>query len=419
MSTPIVRLYKRSQKKDTWQIVIDYGNDPITKKRKKETKTITALDEEEAERQRKIIDGQIAAGKKTPTSKITVGEYFTNWLDTPAGKKLASKTVLRYRQCIELRIVPWIGHIKLIELSRKDLKDFYQVIIDKGRLDKVKDADGNWIPNPEPVGKETIVYHHRVIHRILDYAMREDELLEYNVSDRIDLPEPNVAYNDDEDLVRVFTVEQLQTLSKHLPDTPFQEIIEIDARTGLRRGELVALIDDDFDFEKKTLFIRRALSYTKEKGYEIKPTKNKKRRKIEITDETIFFAKQAIEKREAVKAKLEEKLGDKLKDIWHDLNLLFSRPDGHYMHPDTLTSWFPEFCDACGVPRLSFHCLRHTHASQLLATGEDISYVSKRLGHSDIMVTYAKYFHFIPEEKRKSLQDLEQKLKRRKTGENV
>ncbi len=43
------------------------------------------------------------------------------------------------------------------------------------------------------------------------------------------------------------------------------------------------------------------------------------------------------------------------------------------------------------------HALRHTHASLLLYEGRDISYVSKRLGHKDILTTYNTYTHVIQE----------------------
>lgn len=55
--------------------------------------------------------------------------------------------------------------------------------------------------------------------------------------------------------------------------------------------------------------------------------------------------------------------------------------------------------DSSGVIQKLYtsHALRHTHASLLLYEGRDISYVSKRLGHKDIMTTYNTYTHVIQE----------------------
>ena len=48
------------------------------------------------------------------------------------------------------------------------------------------------------------------------------------------------------------------------------------------------------------------------------------------------------------------------------------------------------------VPYRSFHCLRHTHATQLLADGVPVLEVSKRLGHAKPSYTFNLYGHAIP-----------------------
>lgn len=44
-----------------------------------------------------------------------------------------------------------------------------------------------------------------------------------------------------------------------------------------------------------------------------------------------------------------------------------------------------------------FHDLRHTNATILITRGVDIKTVSKRLGHSSVVITLDTYAHFIPE----------------------
>jgi integrase len=46
-------------------------------------------------------------------------------------------------------------------------------------------------------------------------------------------------------------------------------------------------------------------------------------------------------------------------------------------------------------PRVSFHALRHTHASTLIRAGVDILTVSRRLGHGKPSVTLDTYGHLI------------------------
>ena len=45
------------------------------------------------------------------------------------------------------------------------------------------------------------------------------------------------------------------------------------------------------------------------------------------------------------------------------------------------------------MPEITFHGLRHTHTSQLIAGNVDIVTISKRLGHSKPSITLAIYAH--------------------------
>lgn len=52
-----------------------------------------------------------------------------------------------------------------------------------------------------------------------------------------------------------------------------------------------------------------------------------------------------------------------------------------------------------GLKNVSFHGLRHTHASILISKGVDIAYVSERLGHSSVVITQKTYFHLLSEKR--------------------
>jgi integrase len=55
-----------------------------------------------------------------------------------------------------------------------------------------------------------------------------------------------------------------------------------------------------------------------------------------------------------------------------------------------------------GLPEITFHALRHTHASMLIASGLDIVTVSKRLGHANPNVTLKTYAHLFAIDDRKA-----------------
>ena len=76
-----------------------------------------------------------------------------------------------------------------------------------------------------------------------------------------------------------------------------------------------------------------------------------------------------------------------------DDTLLFGHPDGLPVAPNRLTRRWQDACAALELPRVSFHALRHTHASALIAAGLDILAISRRLGHANPTVTLNVYGH--------------------------
>jgi integrase len=70
---------------------------------------------------------------------------------------------------------------------------------------------------------------------------------------------------------------------------------------------------------------------------------------------------------------------------------------------------FPRIIKAAGVPKIRFHDMRHTHATLLLAAGENVKAVSERLGHANITITLQVYAHVLPT-MQKSAADTTQRL---------
>jgi integrase len=62
-------------------------------------------------------------------------------------------------------------------------------------------------------------------------------------------------------------------------------------------------------------------------------------------------------------------------------HLVFPTPEGSPKRPDSLSWEWRGTVLGKGLPRVSFHALRHSHASALIAAGLDVMTVSRRLGH--------------------------------------
>lgn len=54
-------------------------------------------------------------------------------------------------------------------------------------------------------------------------------------------------------------------------------------------------------------------------------------------------------------------------------------------------------CKKLNIKQITCHSLRHTHASMLLYKGINIKYISRRLGHKNVITTLDTYSHVIDE----------------------
>jgi len=72
--------------------------------------------------------------------------------------------------------------------------------------------------------------------------------------------------------------------------------------------------------------------------------------------------------------------------------LVFPKSDGTPQSPRVFSKAWTDTAANIGLP-VTFHALRHTHASQLIDAGIDVVTVSKRLGHSSPTVTLQIYAH--------------------------
>jgi integrase len=165
--------------------------------------------------------------------------------------------------------------------------------------------------------------------------------------------------------------------------------------TGARLGEVLALRWSRVDLDGKTISIREALELTKA-GIRFKAPKTKAgRRDVTLPDLLV----NALREHRKERLELQIKLGaGRLPDD----ALLFANLEGGPLQPSNVSSDWGELAGRIGVPDVTFHGLRHTHASQLIDAGVDIVTISKRLGHARPSVTLAIYAHMFQKDDAKA-----------------
>jgi integrase len=158
--------------------------------------------------------------------------------------------------------------------------------------------------------------------------------------------------------------------------------------TGARRGEVLALRWRNVELERGTVRIVESLEQTKT-GLRFKSPKTERARAITLPSFAIEELRRL--KREQAEALLA--LGVRQTED----TLVCARRDGEPLQPQSLTHEFPRFLARLkGFPRVSFHDLRHSHATQLLLAGVHPKIAQERLGHSTISTTLDLYSHVTP-----------------------
>jgi integrase len=156
--------------------------------------------------------------------------------------------------------------------------------------------------------------------------------------------------------------------------------------TGMRRGELLALAWSCVDLDKAQARVERALEETKA-GLRFKQPKTRAgRRTISLPATVVALLRE--HRRVQLELRMQLGLGKLPPGA-----LVFCEPDGQLLAPDDLSTRWRNVCRGKKLPRVSFHALRHTHASALIAAGIDVVQISKRLGHASPTVTLRIYAH--------------------------
>ena len=80
--------------------------------------------------------------------------------------------------------------------------------------------------------------------------------------------------------------------------------------------------------------------------------------------------------------------------------VVFTKDDGAYLNwPNFYNREFLPLLKLAGVPKVTFHSLRHFYASTLVASGEDLKFIQEQLGHSSLTMTLNTYSHLLPSRK--------------------
>jgi integrase len=182
--------------------------------------------------------------------------------------------------------------------------------------------------------------------------------------------------------------EQIADVLAKLSGHTLYPIVALALATGMRRGELLGVQWGDIDLDAATLRVERSLEETNA-GLRLKSPKTKSgRRNITLPSETADMLRAY--KIEQMRIRLVIGAGKLEPDT-----LVFTDIHGKPLKPHTVSRAWRRVVATRKLPTVTFHALRHTHASVLINAGVDILTISRRLGHSKASVTLDVYGHLI------------------------
>ena len=382
------------------------------------------------------FENAVKNGKYLDGNKINLKEFIDKWEKTviEAGT-YAPSTWHTYSNRIHKCILPALGHLKiakiqpyhilaflndlkngninqnpqfrpsqkLIDILNNENKSAYKEIgISYKTFIKLK--NGNKIANLDtvkhitdfyptqkklfdkiitPLSNRTIAHYQDLLSTIFSAAVHW-QIIEKNPV--LSIEKVKVAKKDPVFFDDILVVKFLIALES----APFKYkmAIYLALDTGLRLSEVMGLKWDKVDEITHSINISEVRQYISEFGEVIKgPKSDSGNRNIMLSD-TVFNMLMEYKS-------YQQKNMEIYANSYISSEFIITHEDGKRMFPNRPSVWLRTFLKSNNLPHVTFHGLRHTNASLLIAQNINPATLAERLGHSDKDVTLNIYTHAI------------------------
>jgi integrase len=294
-----------------------------------------------------------AVQEEDQTKYMTVAEYFPEWL----GRKIhiTKNSVRTWQSFYRNYIEPCIGDKRLCDIK----EDHLLRMLERMRQNLKNSVINKKLQNIESMFRE----------------LHEDGIIDSNPFRKI-----KKLRNEPTD-INPFTEDELKTLLKgfKLQHPHYYNFISFLAFTGCRPNEAIGLKWSRIDWENKKILIRE--------GYVLGESTNLKTassiRDIEMNDALFALLKS--------QKKISEGKSEHV----------FINMRGKVINWANFFQKYHEVVDLMGLKKRPPYQLRHTFASMAIKNGEDVMWVSRTLGHSNLKTTLSIYARYIPNKDKK------------------
>lgn len=350
-------------------------------------------------------------GQVVEPSDMSYADFLDRWLENRA-LDCAESTIKGYEKKVRLYIKPELGAYRLKSITKDNLQDFVTKMFNDG------------------FSKNTISSVKGIITKSFDFAEDRNYIV-HTPATKLVIPtklQPEVKTRNKKHVYIPKNV--MKKIFERFPEGSSAYIpLMIGYHTGLRLGEIYALVWEDIDFENKTLSVNRQVQWhagerTEEEKKRTNGTsisngywyfaepKYRSYRTIDVDDILLEALKREHQKQLKAKDYYDEyynqyycdnemifkKSDDVLpinrisqEETTNKVDFICRREDGSYVSPRTTQHISHIIHTQLNFPQYDTHSLRHTHGTLLRESGADFVYIQRRLGHKNLQVTIEIY----------------------------
>ncbi|MFF4686769.1 tyrosine recombinase XerC [Streptomyces sp. NPDC001307] len=362
---------------------------------------------------------------------LTVGEWLDQWF---AAKKRRKTTLNGYASHIRVHLKPHIGHVRLDRLNVGHLVEMFDTIADEneviaaenearreqiarckpskpgrpvGAERKLLAVERAKLAEMKPFRKITGPATRQAIRRTLRAALNSaiaQQLITFNPASHVELesgrrPKPLLwteervrRWRETGEIpgpVMVWTPQQFGTFLDAAEGDRLYAVFHLMGTRGLRRGEAVGQDWHEIDLDAGLITPAKEIVVDGWDLYESEP-------KTDGSANTIALDSVNIAVLRDHKARQDKERAD-WGAAWQDTGKVFTKEDGSWLHPETVSESFRRILATTDLPPITLRDLRHVAATLTHGGGGDIHTVKETLRHSTITLTSDTYTSLLPE----------------------
>lgn len=339
----------------------------------------------DANRQADEYVQNLKLGLQTDNGIITIGSTLPNWLFQHKKSELKPSTIESYEGLFRNYVEPdIISNRPISELKSTHIEQYY----DRLKKKKAVHSDKN-------ITVKRIIAIHKLLHGFFVYAEKEGFTLK-NPCDNANVPTEEI---EPEKIIKqkldfdFFTENEIKILIPAFDGSLYQDIVVFALATGMRQGEILGLQWNDLDFENRLIHVMHNLTNVavfdenRKRTYKLLLTTPKSKHSIRTIpmNDTVYNMLINKEKKST---------------------MVFPSKNGTYICNKNVLKVWQRKLESVGLRYRTFHDLRHTFATLMLAKGCDLVTLKELMGHSSIKITEI-YLQAIPEMKHEVIKKMD------------